>query len=63
MFLGCLARIFIASQEYWHNVRMKRDFNKHHLRYEKEHGTLRERVAKRKAELREKRLEKKYGES
>lgn len=55
--------IFIASQEHWHSVRMKRDFNRHHLRYEKEHGTLRERVAKRKAELREKRLEKKYGES
>ena len=55
--------IYIASREYWHSKDMQRDFNLHHLRYEKEHGTLRERVAKKKAELREKRLEKKHGES
>lgn len=51
--------IYKASAEYWHKVDMQRDFNLSHMRYEKEHGTLKERIAKEKAELREKRLEKK----
>lgn len=53
--------IYKASKEYWHNKDMTRDFNLHHMRFEKEHGTLKERVAKKKAELREKRLEKENG--
>lgn len=47
--------IYLASREYWHKVDMTRDFNLSTLRYEKEHGTLAERIAKKRA----KRLEKK----
>lgn len=49
--------IYLASREYWHKVDMTRDFNLSTLRYEKEHGTLAERIAKKRA----KRLEKQDG--
>lgn len=38
--------IYHASREYWHQKDMQRDFKLNHLRYEKEHGTLEERVEK-----------------
>lgn len=51
--------IYKASREFWSSVDQERSFKRRTLRYDKQHGTLKERIAKKKAELREKQLEKK----